>query len=403
MTFFPIVDIDKNCKTAFGELLTAQTTTLVHLHFDYNINTEITLTSTQNTGTVTQNTNTALLQTGTTTSSYAHIRSKRYASYSPGIGIDCRFTARFASTVGSSGYTIIGIGDSDTLSTVKPRDGYFIGYDFQTTASSNFYVFRYQDGNQTSINQTAFSLDKLDGTGPTGINMLTSLTRINVFRICFQWLSAGCIRFEIENPNTGLFEIFHEIQYANTSSTVSANNPSFRFFATTSNFLTAVNQTLTIPCATIMMQGNNWLTSGLTFSRSNSKNISTETNILTIRNKTTYASKVNRTVVKIKSISFASDGTKGFIFRCYLNTTLGGVPTYTDNSTNTSCIDYDTAGTTITGGRQLLSFAISKADNNSIDVDNKYIYIYPGDIFTLSAQTATAGDAFASVVWSEDL
>lgn len=404
MVYFPVIDIDKSCKTAFGELLVAQNTTLLHLHFDYNLNSEHVVTSVVNTGTVTQTSNAALLQTGTTTSSSGKLLSKRYASYSPGMGIDCRFTARWniASTAG--GFSIVGLGDADSVASIKPRDGYFIGFDFQTTATSNFHVFRYQDNNQTSINQTSFNGDKLDGTGKTGINIAVSSSsnRLNVFRIVFQWLSAGSIQFQIEDPNTGLFVTFHEIQYANSSSTVSSNNPSFRFYAITSNLLLAQNCLINIPCATIMMQGKEWLTTGLLFSRSNSKTLTTETNIITIRNKTTYQARTNRTVVKIKTLSFSSDGTKGFIFRGYINTTLGGVPSYTDISTNTSVCDFDTAGTTVTGGRQVCAFAISKTDNNAIDIDNLDLYIYPGDIFTFSAVTASSGDAFVSLTWIED-
>lgn len=401
MTYFPIIDISKNCKTAFGEILTASNTTLVHLHFDYNINSEHVLTSVQGSGSVTQSNNTCLLQTGASSSSNAHIRSKRYSSYTPGIGIDFRFTCRIDAIAANSGYSIIGIGDSDTPLGSKPKDGYFVGYDFQTTASSNFHVFRYQNGNQTSINQNNFNVDKLDGTGPTGIIINTGIN-INVFRIYYQWLSAGNISFQIENPSTGLFETFHEIQYANAFSSVSTYNPSFRIFAITSNFLTAANYTMNIPCATVLMQGGEWLTNGVVFSRSNTKNISTETNILTIRNKTSYQSKTNRTIVKIKSLSFSSDGTKGFIFRGYINTTLGGVPAYTDISTNTSVCDVDTAATTVSGGRQVVSFSISKTDNSNIEVDNLYIYIYPGDTFTMTAQSSSVGDAFASIIFSED-
>jgi len=403
MVYFPVIDFNRDNKGAFGELMVCQNKTLLHHHFDYNINGEINQTFIQNTGTVTQDSNTALLQTGTTLSSVAHLRSRRIAAYSPGVGLEVRFTCSFNAASVNDGYTLIGIGNSDSISTFAPRDGYFIGYNKVVTSSTNFHVFRYIDNSIAFVNQTNFNIDKLDGTGPSGINLTTTFGKIHVWRIMFQWLSAGNIYYQIENPNTGTFMTFHVIQYASANALPSTYNPSFKFFATTFNFNAASNMILRVPCAMIAMNGDEWLTQGLVWARQGLKTLvgGIGLNIITIRNKTTYASKNNRSVVKIKRISFASDGTKLYIFQCIVNATLTGA-SFADNNTNSSCVDYDFAAT-YSGGRQVASFTIGKADNSEIDMDNLNIYIYPGETFTLSGYSSSNGDAYGTIIWSEDL
>lgn len=405
MSYFNVIDLDRKNKGAFGELLVCQNTTLLHHYFDYNINSESNLTYTSGTGTITQDNNTALLQTGTTTNGVAHLRSRKVAAYSPGVGLEVRFTCSFNAASVNDGYTLVGIGNSDSLSTFQPKDGYFIGYNKVSTSTTSFCVFRYFNGSVAYVTSANFSVDKLDGTGPTGINLALTYGKIHVWRILFQWLGAGSIQYQIEDPNTGQFLTFHEIKYASANALPATYNPSFKFFATAFNFNAANNVQLRIPCAVIAMNGGGWLTNGLTWSRSSIKTIVglTETALLTIRNKSTYASITNRAAIKIKQVSFASDGTKVFLFKCIINTTLT-TPSFTDNSTNTSCVDFDTAGTITAGtGRIIASYTISKTSDSVVDVDNVGIYIYPGETFTISTFSTQAGDAYASIVWTENL
>jgi len=130
----------------------------------------------------------------------------------------------------------------------------------------------------------------------------------------------------------------------------------------------------------------------------------TLTNILTIRNKSTYQSVTNRTPINILKYSVAVDGNKPAEFQLVKNATLGGTPSYTDISTNTSVIDYDTAGTTLTGG-QVIDFAtigstgsLSEASTSTTD-----IVILPGETLTLAVNATTSTtDVTAAIRWVED-
>lgn len=50
----------------------------------------------------------------------------------------------------------------------------------------------------TVIPQASWNLDKMDGTGPSGITL--DLSKIQIFVIDYQWLSAGQIRFGFDGP-----------------------------------------------------------------------------------------------------------------------------------------------------------------------------------------------------------
>jgi hypothetical protein len=129
----------------------------------------------------------------------------------------------------------------------------------------------------------------------------------------------------------------------------------------------------------------------------------TLTNILTIRNKSTFASQTNKTPVIVSKYSAAVDGTKPATFELVLNATLGGTPSYTDISTNTSVIDYDTAGTTVTGGKLLDGAALGKTGSVDITPFLEDVQLNPGDTLTLAVKASSGTtDVSCFVKWIED-
>lgn len=74
--------------------------------------------------------------------------------------------------------------------------------------------------------QSSFNVDKLDGTGPSG--MIIDPTKFNVYQIDFRWLGAGIITFSLEDQETGKIIYFHKIYYANQNTTLSMDNPTYR-------------------------------------------------------------------------------------------------------------------------------------------------------------------------------
>ena len=80
---------------------------------------------------------------------------------------------------------------------------------------------------------SSFNIDKLDGTGPTG--MVFDPSKGNVFQIGIQYLGYGNARFGIEDPETGVIAPFHMVKNANARTTTVLKNPNLNVLATSTN------------------------------------------------------------------------------------------------------------------------------------------------------------------------
>ncbi len=379
---------DQPSKTAFNELSVAETTPTFQAGFPYNINTGLFNTATTGSGAITQENAKAKVDTTAATSSSATLTSHDRLKYDHGEGAVVRFAGYFTTGVAGS-QQLMGVGTAD--------DGLFFGYNGAT-----FGVMRRQNGSDNWVAQSAWSEDPCDGTASFPS---MDFTKGNVFQIKFQWLGFGEIDFYIENPDTGALVCIHRIKYANTATNPSVFNPTFPFFADAEN--TTNNTSIVVYCSSAMLgiEGKNQDIGVIHAVENGKAGISTTlTNILTIRNRSTFASKTNQSFIKLALVDVAVDGTKPSDFELILNTTLGGTPSYTDIDTNVSIAEYDTAGTTISGGRVLFAPTLAKSDSRTVDLSPWRILLNPGDMITIAAKASSGTiDAEVSLTWVEEI
>lgn len=373
-------------KTAFDELLVAELTPIIQLQFPYNINTDLVATSISLSGSVTQGDTKAIIETGASTSSSASMQSKKVLKYNPGQGSLVRFTALFTTgAVGSS--QIIGIGDE--------QDGFFVGCDDDT-----FGILRRQNGVDTWTTQDNWNVDKADGSSTLPV---IDFTKGNVFQIRYQWLGYGAIKFYIENPSNGKLVLVHIIEYANANTVASIYNPTLPLYVKAENTTNDTNiKTETSSLAGFVEGKLETNSSSLVKSKGNIKTgVTTEVNLITIRNKNTYQTKVNRVRVKPIFTSLACEGTKTVKYRYLLNATIGGTPSFADIDTNNSVVEFDTAGTTITDeGTELFALDLAKSDSDRIPMPFDF-HLNPGDTLTVTAQSTSSTEAETSLGWEE--
>ena len=379
-------------RTAFGEVESINPTPVVQASFVYNVNTDIVSTTVTGSGTVTQADGMVVLQTTAATSSSAKVDTKRFLKYRPGQGAHLRGTALF--TTGVAGSTqLFGGGDDD--------NGLFFGYN-----GTSFGIMSRYDGTDTWVAQADWNGDKMNGAGgatnPTGQTL--DPTKGNVYQIKFQWLGFGQIVFSIEDSTSGEFVKVHSINYANANTVPSLLAPSFPVKWFVENTTNNTNITVKGASCNAEVEGKiEYL--GPTNSIGNTKTgvTTTLTNILTIRNKSSFASKTNRVPVNILKYSVAVDGTKPATFELVKNATLGGTPSYADISTNTSVVDYDTAGTTVTGGTPIDFDSLAKDGSINVTPDPADIVLLPGETLTLAVAASTSTtDVTAAIRWVED-
>jgi hypothetical protein len=373
-------------KTAFGGLLVGEITPKVQIGFSYNINAAFVNTSTVGSGTVTQSNSKAVLQTTAASSSAAYLWSRRVLSYRQGQGSVIRDTTIYTACVDGSSQ-ILGIGDA--------VDGFFFGCNGAT-----FGILRRQNSVDNWTAQTAWSNDKATGAGALPF---IDITKGNVYQIRYQWLGFGAITFWIENPPTGDFIKVHTIEYANAYTDPSIFNPSLPLHAEVINTSNDTNVMLQTSSMMGGIEGKEAeLGNIVSISNDKAAVTTTETNIVTIQNKALFVTKTNRVEIELKSFSYGVDGTKPAIIRLVKNATLGGSPSYSDISANTSVVSYDIAGTTLTGGEPIFTISVSKSTGDVIDLSQYNIVLEPGETLTLSVEaTSSTTDATGSLVWSE--
>jgi len=373
---------------AFGNLTTSSLLPRIQLQFPYNINTDEVSTSTTGSGTVTHSTPFAVLSTTAAINSSASFTSKNNLHYKTGEGGLCLFTAIYTPGVSGS-IQEAGLGDSVNS----------LNFCFN---NSTFGINRRSNSVDNFIAQSAWNKDKMDGSGASGMTL--DPTKGNVYKIQYQWLGFGELNFYIENPNTGRFAWVHSIQYANSNTSTSLLNPSMPLYAKVANTSNDSNISLKVPSMAAFVEGA-LVDLGLINSISNSKSaITTETNILTIKNNATFNSILNRKSVTPLFLSSTNTGIADVTYRLKLNATLGGAPSFTNISTNTSVVSYDVAGTTVTGGRQVAIFFSQGNTNAQIDLKNIPIIMNNSDTLTVSATSSGAAiSPSVALTWTEQV
>jgi hypothetical protein len=395
--------IDRNITgpvTAFGDLRNAELSPILQTNFDYTVdNTEITTNTITNGGTVTQADAMALVGTSTTTNSTALLMSKQVCKYKSGLGGLLRFTSLFTTPVAAT-EQYIGLADEEG-STVAFEDGYMIGYN-----GTNFGLHRFKNDTQTTVAQSSFD-DPLDGTGASGITLDT--TKLNAWEIRYQYLGAGAIELWLESQYTGKFILVHTLQYANQNTTPSVYNTNFRAAVFTNNKATTSNLVLKTASFAYFVEGKNIFLVPFQPQKSSGSvqktTVTTETALFTIRSNSTYASKTNfiETVLELMSVSIeASSANNLGNMRLVRNTTLGGVPSYADINTSDSTLEIDVAGTTLTGGQELISVELAGKNDRFVEKLLEYnILLFPTDTITLAVSSSNSATFNGSLLMKE--
>lgn len=382
-------------QSAFGELSVTNMTPVVQELFTYNINSRIWDTTTANSGTVSIVDHMANVGSGTTTASTSKLQSIHRVKYRPGEGVLGRFTALFTS--GVAGTTqLAGVGDDD--------NGFFFGYN-----GTSFGIMHRNSASgskvETWVAQSAWNNDTADGA-----QVLPTLdpTKGNVYEIKFQFLGYGAILFYVNNVDNGRFHLVHIIKYGNSNTVPSLSNSSVPFQMYAGNGATTSD--IVVRSASVLL-GVDGPESRLGIRNALSQEVtgigSTDTAIFTLRNLSTYNSKTNTGKVYINMVNVSAiqnASSRAAIIKLVYGATLGGTPSYSAIDLGESIVEYDVAGTTVSGGNTIFAVAVRADDSANINIDHLDIHIEPGETITLAASTATGTvDIFGCLSWLEDI
>jgi hypothetical protein len=393
MSYFPTIKFAESNLSAFGDLNTMELEPVAQIDGVYGLITQETTTSTSGTGaTVDTNGSRFRLQSGTTaTTGSAILSSVRSIKYRAGQSNVVRFTVAMGTPQ---------VGNIQAYGVGTATNGYFFGYNGTT-----FGILHRNAGSETWIAQASWNVAP---------NFTITPGNGNVFMIKYPYLGYGDIFFFIQNATTGRIDLVHVIKYANTTATVQLSNPTmYLWFENRNTGANTTNVTSYVGSAGAFLSGPRRFL-GPQFATSNSKGSSaTETNILTLKNCTTFNGVANQRVLRIRSVSFGytSANTLATLL-IKKGVTLGGSPSYATISGTTadggvtitsgqSVASVDTAGTTITGGTYIYnSLAVQSA--TALDLSSAEISLMPGDTLTLSAVGGVTGTIGVTINWQEE-
>jgi len=387
-----------NPKTAYDELAVANLTPITQVSFAYNINSDIVSTTEVAGGTVTQADNMAVLNTSATTGSSAVLESIKKIPYRAGQGHIARFACLFTGTpTVATAYLGIGVGDaSDGYGFLLDSSGFNISYRTNTT--------------QTSILQTAWNVDRLDGTlgslNPSGMTL--DITKGNSYQIAYG-SGFGTINFSIESDVSGDYVLVHTLALANTLTVPSAYNPTLAMRAEAGNGAGTDDLTISVSSMSSFVEGLNKPTGPQNAVDGSITATTTEEPILSVRGRATFGGKTNKVDALIKFISLNNDANGAGTFRLRREATFTGAPTFVDVGTNTSVIETTAlaggANGTMTAGTGTLIWAgqVGKDKGDNLVVDNLDLRILPGELLTLTIELVSGGGVNAgTIVWQED-
>lgn len=278
---------NSNSVDAFGRSRVGSPTTLFNSNFTYNNQPLLWDTVVTGGGTATKTTNVSsvtLNTGGTTNGDGVYMQSHRYYRYEPGKSQLVLFTG------------ILGIQKVNVRSRYgfyNVNNGCYFEMDGTNGAAVNIRTNTSGSPVDSPILQANWNLDKLDGTGNTGITI--DFSKQQIFVIDFQWLGTGRVRFGF--VLNGILVYCHQILNDNRLTLPYMNTAQLPVRAEIFNTGTAASgTTMTSVCCSVVSEGGEENPNALQFTANNGTTligVTTRRSVLTIRPKTTFNSVPN--------------------------------------------------------------------------------------------------------------
>lgn len=378
---------DNHHIDAFGRLRVSSPVNLWTSHFEYNLHPLFFDETTVAGGTVTHlpNESAAALAVTTDDGSKAILQTYEYFRYQPGKSHCIAMTF---------------VADPQQANT-DMRIGYFDdnnGIFLELTGASTVNLVRRTKTSGSVVDnkvaQADWNLDKLDGSGPSGVTL--DLTKGQILWIDMQWLSQGRIRvgFDID----GVLFYVHQFLGANVLDVPTITTADLPIRWEIVNIGEAAEaKTLTAICGSVFSEGGAAFELGNAFTGGNGATLrtgigSTPIPVFSLRPATTFNGITNRVKVRLTSLDiFATDSM--FWQVIYKPTSITGA-NFSAPVTHSS-VEVDVAGTAISGGVVVASGYIAASNKGGLAAALELASKYP---FFLDAAGTGQGNSFSIVV-----
>ena len=321
---------------AFSRLRVSNPLILHNSQFTYDIAPIIYEQITNGTGATiahdTTNRSALMTFSSTPTGGKSYMQSYEYLPYQPGrsqlIFVTFNMIAAVANVLKFAGY-------SDGVN----------GIEFQLNGTTKqFVVYSASSAGNETVTQSSWNIDKLDGTGASGITL--DITKTQILVIDIQALYVGRVRIGFDIG--GVVVYAHEFLHSNIFSSpyIQTVNLPVRCGMTCTG---TVSTTMNFICAAVISEGGSEDINvfGYTFQQdSGLVAIGTGgTHMLSIRPRTTFNSITNRARVAFIDVEVYNDGNQTIQWQLCLGQAITGTTTYNNVNTSYSSSEYNVAGT----------------------------------------------------------
>ena len=314
---------------------------------------------------------------GTGTSS-THSTNEAATTISVGAGAGTRVRQtfrRFNYQPGKSQLVIFTFSEFDTATGITKRAGYFDDDNglFYESDEGTLKVVRRSSVTgsavDTAVSQSAWNIDKLDGTGVSGITL--DLTKTQIGFLDFEWLGVGRVRMGFFIDGRPFY--CHELLNTNSLSTVYMSTPNLPVRYEIANDGNGSADDFVHICSTVISEGGSQDIGSLRCASTDGTHVDANSAntiyaLVGLRLKSTH---LGSTVKNIRQ-TVLSETNDDFEWLFILNPTVAGTFTYSDETN--SCLQSAKGATanTVTGGTRLdggfakQSQASSEILNNAI-------------------------------------
>lgn len=377
---------------AFGRLRASFPVSQFEAKFTYGVEEKFYNTTTTTGGSATFLQNEAAWDLAVTTQNNARVlrQSAEYLRYYPGKSQLIQMTG------------IIGAPHQNRVKRIgyyDDNDGLF----FSQIGTEGFAVVRRTSVSGVPVDnpviQANWNIDKMDGTGPSGV--VFDPTKTQIFVIDFQWLGVGAVRFGLVVD--GAIWYVHQMNHANILDAVYMKSAWLPLrYEIVNTGTTTVAGSMKQICSAVSSEGGAEPT-GILRSISNIASVSFGSAdwvpVLSIRVNETLNSLPFRGVIQISGIDTLTTGVTAAQFAVFENPTLA-TPSWVPISAS-SPVNCDITATTITGGSQKMTMFNARTSSNS-QVGQNELRGGAGTIFTVAARSIGGNSAGnVSINWRE--
>jgi hypothetical protein len=270
----------------------------------------------------------------TPTGGKAYMQSYEYLPYQPGRSQLAFVTFNMVAAV------------ADTLKFAGYSDG-VNGVEFQLDGTTKqFVIYSGTASGNLTVAQSSWNLDKLDGTGPSGITL--DITKVQILVIDIQALYAGRVRIGFDIGGQIIYA--HQFLHANniTPPYIQSANLPVRCGMTCTG---TVSTTMYFLCSAVISEGGSEDINvyGYTFQQDSGPisvvDTGVGTHMLSLRPRTTFNGISNRTRVAFIDVEIFNAGNQAVQWQLCLGQTLTGTTTYNNVNATYSSSEYNTLGT----------------------------------------------------------